>query len=270
MTYDSRETSAADGRPIEIFTFARGPIVWRYTSADEQQTVETQVYPPAVISRPPVKQGTEIARSVMSLRVPNNLAVLDQYRVVPPSDEVTLVIRQFHYGDSGIATIWTGVVIGVVFDEGEATIHAEPRSNGARSMGLRRCYQRQCPFVLYGPECGLNSGDFRTLGTATGISGVVITVPAADTPADGYFNGGWIEWLIAPGTYERRFIETHVGAAITVSAQPVGLEIGGAVRLYPGCDHKIDTCNSKFSNALNFGGQPYTPLKNPFGSDPVY
>lgn len=270
MTYDAREKSAADGRPIEIYSFARGSLTWRYTSADTDQVVETQNYRAVVIRRPNIQQGPEVARSVLSLVVSKNLDVLDQYRVVPPSDEVTLLIRQFHVGDGEYKAIWNGVIADVKFLQTEAAIVVEPRSNGLRRMGLRRIYQRQCPHLLYGPGCNLNAADFRVTGTVATVAGTVLTVPAADVPADGHFNGGYIEWQIGVGVFERRFIESHVGSSITISVQTVGLVAGMEVRLYPGCDRSLTTCNAKFSNVLNFGGMPYIPLKNPFGSDPVY
>lgn len=270
MSYDTLERSAADGRPIEIFAFARGSLAWRYTSADRDLTVETQAYRAAVIKRPKIQQGTEVARSVLTLTVPRTLDVLDQFRVVPPSDEVTVTIRSFHFGDIEIATIWQGVILGVTLNDDEATIQLEPRSNGLRKMGLRRQYQRQCPFVLYGADCTLARETFKVTGTVSSLSGVVVHVPEADAPADGYFNGGYIEWLVAVGVYERRFIASHVGDTLNLDVQTVGLAAGQQVFIYPGCDHAVDTCNTKFSNVLNYGGMPFIPLKNPFGSDPVY
>lgn len=270
MTYDARERSAASGEPVEIYTFARGSIIWRYTSADTDQTVETQLYRKATIRRPNIRQGVEIARSTLRLTCSDAIEVLDQFRVVPPSDEVTLIIRQFHLGDSEIATIWQGLIVDVKFGEDENEIVVEPRSNGLRRMGLRRIYQRQCPFVLFGPECKLNSADYRVTATVAAVNGVTLTVPAADALADGYFDGGWVEWQVGVGVYERRAIASHVGETLTLEVQTVGLIAGMEVRMYPGDDHSLATCNSKFGNVLNYGGMPYIPLKNPFGSDPVY
>lgn len=270
MSYSAREVSAADGRPVELFTFARGSFIWRYTSADRDVTEETNLYLAAVIRRPKIEQGTEVARSVLSLVVPRTLGVLDQFRIVPPSDEVVVTIRQYHFGDSDIATIWQGVILGVKFNDDEAVIQVEPRSNGLRRMGLRRPYQRQCPFVLYGADCRLAREDFRLSGATSAVAGVSISVPEADLLADGYFDGGYIEWEIAVGVFERRAIAAHVGAVLTLDVQTVGLLIGQPVFLYPGCDHSAATCGTKFSNILNYGGMPYIPLKNPFGSDPVY
>lgn len=270
MTYDTRERSADTGRPVELYAFARGPMVWRYTSADRDLVVETQTYAPAVIRRGNIEQGPEVSRAMLKLTVPRNLDVLDLYRIVPPSDDITLTLRQYHAGDSEIATLWQGVVVAVTFTGAEATIQLEPQASGLRRTGLRRIYQKQCPFALYGPDCKLNPAAHRTTGTVAAISGLTLTVLAAAGHPNGYFEGGYLEWLLVPGVYERRFILAHTTSSLDLDAPPVGIEAGAEVRCYPGCDHAIVTCDSKFANAVNYGGMPYIPLKNPFGSDPVY
>jgi uncharacterized phage protein (TIGR02218 family) len=270
VTYDARERSADLGRPVEIYSFARGSIAWRFTSADREVIVDTQAYEPAVISRSNIEQGPEVARSNMRLMVPANFPVAELYLIAPPSDEITLTLRQYHEGDGQTVTTWQGRVVSVRFSGSEAQIELEPQSSSLRRMGLRRTYQKQCPFALYGADCGLDPAAFRVTGAVAAISALTLTVLAASAQPDGFYEGGYIEWELAPGVFERRFIFEHTGSALVLDVQPIGLSVGETVRFYPGCDHSVGTCNSKFGNALNYGGMPYIPLKNPFGSDPVY
>lgn len=270
MTYDARERSADLARPVEIYTFARGSIAWRFTSADRAVIVETQTYQPAVIRRSSIEQGPEISRSGMKLTVPRDFNIADLYRIAPPSDTITLTLRQYHEGDGEVAVIWQGRVLSVSFSGSEAEIELEPQSTSLRRTGLRRIYQKQCPFALYGPDCKIDPAAYRVTGAVVTITGLTVSVLAAAAQPDGYYEGGYLEWLLAPGVYERRFIFEHTGSALVLDVQPLGLSVGEEVRIYPGCDHSLSTCNSKFGNALNYGGMPYIPLKNPFGSDPVY
>ena len=124
--------------------------------------------------------------------------------------------------------------------------------------------------MLYGSQCTVNRESLRIDGTVDSVSGNVITVPAADVPASGYLSGGYIEWEVESGIVERRFISNHVDAAVTVSSTVGDLPGGTQVKLYPGCDHTIATCDSKFSNSANYGGMPFIPLKNPFGGSPMF
>lgn len=45
---------------------------------------------------------------------------------------------------------------------------------------------------------------------------------------------------------------------------PYTIVTGTKVRLYPGCDKRLETCRDKFSNTINFRGEPYVP-----GSDEI-
>jgi uncharacterized phage protein (TIGR02218 family) len=270
MTYDARERSVQDGRPIEIFTFARDVQAWRYTSADRDVTVTSQVYRAQPISRSEIESTQEKARLGITITMPRTIEVAELYRVSPPTQAVTCIVQQYHEADAEVATLWTGRILSCEFAGAMATLRLEPLLTSIRRIGLRRMYQRQCPHVLYGPACQVNRESFRVDGTVASISGLVVNVAAAAGEADAWFAGGYLEYTAEGGAPERRFITNHAGPLLTVSSAPYGLAAAAAVKLYPGCDHAITTCTSKFSNAANYGGFPYFPLKNPFGGQPVF
>ena len=49
---------------------------------------------------------------------------------------------------------------------------------------------------------------------------------------------------------------------------PRTVAVGDKLRLYPGCDKRLDTCINKFSNVLEFGGFPYVPGSDHLASYP--
>lgn len=270
MTYDTVERSVQGGRPVELYTFARDTATWRYTSADRDVTVSSQTYLSRPISRSDIESTSEKARLGIRVRAPRTLEVADLYRVSPPTQAVTLVLQQYHEGDGQVATIWTGRILAVDFSGPAAEISLEPVYTSIRRIGLRRLYQRQCPHVLYGSSCKVARESFRSDGTVTAISGTSITVPAVSALAAGWFAGGYVEFIAEGGVAERRFILDSSGATIALASSAYGLSVGAEVKLYPGCDHSIATCASKFSNAANFGGFPFFPQKNPFNGQPVF
>lgn len=271
MTYDATERSADQARPVELYEFRRGSMVWRYTTADRDYTQDFQLYARAAIRRSGIEQGAELNRSNLRLTVDPDLALLDQFRAGSTTDPVTLTLLQVHEGDGQAVVTWTGRVLGVAtWRGGQAELVLEPVYTALRRNGLRRTYQKQCPHVLYSGACGVNPAQFRVEGIVAGISGVEVTVGAAAPFPVGYFDGGMLEWEVAASTYERRFIIAHSGATLTLQTQPLGLEFGGAVRFYPGCDHSTTDCGQKFGNLPNYGGMPYFNPKNPFGADPIY
>lgn len=270
MTYNDRERSAEAGRPIEIYRFNRDYQAWRYTSADREITVDSQIYQPRAISRSGIEDAEDMQRNNLTITAPRDLEVADLFRIAPPTMTVLCTISEFHENDSDVVVIWTGRIVDVDFRGLNAVITLEPVYTAMRRNGLRRNYQRQCPHALYGGGCRVNREAFRVDGVAEAITAATVQVTAASGQPDGYFAGGFIEYEVATGIYERRFILDHTGALLKLSNRPVGLENSQNVRVYPGCDHTIDTCASKFNNAVNYGGMPYFTQKNPFSGDPVY
>lgn len=82
-------------------------------------------------------------------------------------------------------------------------------------------------------------------------------------------NGWWVGGkILLEGV--PRFIVGHAGDTLTLSAAVPGLAQNAGFVVSAGCDHAPTTCDSKFGNALNYGGAPWFPIKNPFiGDSPV-
>lgn len=270
MTYDSRETSAAGGAPLELYRFSREHQAWRYTSADRELIVSSQSYQPRAISRSPIESTTDMRKSELRITAPRDLEVADLWRISPPTLPVTFVLQEFHEGDGEVITRWTGRILSVSFRGAQAQISLEPLYTAMRRPGLTRKFQRGCAHTLYEAGCNLNREAFRVDGTADGIGGAVVTCSAAASKPDGWFDGGYLAYEIDTGIFERRFIHAHVGPALTLTAYPAGMTLGMPLRLYPGCAHTSVVCDTKFGNILNYGGQPYFTQKNPFGGDPMF
>jgi len=269
MSYDAHESG--HGRPVDLYEFARAHLRWRYTSADRDITIAPHTYTSVTIERGPVEVSQEVERAHLEVYCAPTLEVVDQYRVAPPSDAITLILRQIHYGDDDPVVVWSGRILSVSWQSDRAVMRCEPVYTSVRRMGLRRRYQRTCPHVLYGRGCNLSHTAWMLSSTANNISGVHVQAPGISAMGDGYYAGGWIEWDTPSGVVERRHIMSHVGPTLELVSQPIGLLLGQAIRIYPGCDHTLATCDSKFGNVANYGGMPYIPARNPFaGLDPIY
>lgn len=269
MTYSTYEESHQDGQPVELYAFTFGSTVYRYTSADADIIHQTKTYESKTIARSPIEHTAEKARNSLTITVDPSLGVIDIFRYAPPCEIVNLVVYRLHRGDTDAATIWMGRVLNVTRDSDSAKIYGEPVYTSIKRPGLRRYYQRQCPHVLYSAACGVSSITNRQTVNVAGVTGATITVTGL-TGADGYFDGGYVEWEYQTGRIERRAIRQQVGSAIAMAWPMRGLAGGDIVSVYPGCDHTLATCESRFANHLNYGGMPYIPLKNPFDGTPIY
>lgn len=271
MTYDAIERSADQARPVELYTFARGAQLYRYTSANEDCVVSFQTFVRAPIERTEIEQGSELNRSGLSLTVPRDFVIARMWMIAPPSEVVALTVQQYHEGDGELASIWSGRVLGVSFEGARATISLEPIGTSIRRNGLRRPWQKLCPYVLGTRGCNVNLEAYKVTAMIDSVVGLTLTADELAAKPDGWFNGGYVRWSIPGGLIESRDIVSHIGMTVELDMTPLSLPNGTIADFLPGCDRTLGPAGcSKYSNVPNYGGQPYIPSKNPFGNDPIY
>ena len=268
MTYAATETSNQSGRPVELYEFTYGATVYRYTSADGDVTYGGNTYTAVPIARGAVEATNEVARLALEITCTRDLPVLDLFAVSPPEEVVLVTLRRLHAGDGEAIIMWMGRILNVTLNNASAEVHCESVYTSLKRVGLRRLYQKSCPHVVYGPGCALNRATYKATKTVSTVVGTTITVGSIGV-ADGYYAGGYIEWT-SGGVSHRRAIHSQTGGALVVSFSIPGIAASASVDLYPGCDHTLATCASKFSNSLNYGGMPYFPNKNPFAGVAIY
>lgn len=270
MTYDTRERSVELGEPVELYEFARGSIVQRFTSTDADFTLDANTYTSATLQRTPIEVSAERARNAITITCARSFPIADLFRVAPPSEVILVTVRRVHRGDTDAAVIWIGRVLNCEWSGGQASLNCEPVSSSLKRAGLRRKYQRQCPHVLYGQgpgQCGVVRATHSSTTTVTAITGLVLQVAALGTKP---WAGGFVEWEMPDGAIERRFITDFAGVNLTLSQAFQGITIGETVTVSPGCDHTMATCQTTYANLDNYGGFPFVPLKNPFDGTPIF
>ena len=270
MAYDTLETSIQDAEPIETYTFKANGISYGYTSSDADIQIGSIIHTPAAIKRSVIEQGSEMNRSDIKVSVALDNPVATLFMIQPPSDIVSLTITRIHRGDTESKVIWVGRVLGVRWTEYYAEMTCEAVFTSLKRPGLRRVYSYNCPHQLYGVGCFVNELSYKVTDDITVVSGSDVTVPAASGFSDGYFDGGFLHWISVSGKVDNRMIITHVGSILTLATPIYGMAPGDTADLYPGCAHDLSTCDTKFSNALNYGGFPYVPDVNPFGGSNVF
>lgn len=279
MSFIAQEQGVETSSPIELYDFTYDAVTWRYTSADAPFTDPgtLAVYDPIEIRRGAIEFANDFAKSGLEIEIIRTAEILDLFRIAPPSGVVSVTIRRVHRTDGAtqIVVIWKGRALGVTWATGTATMNCESIRASVQRFGLRSLFQLQCSKVLYSATCGVSRASEEVLGTVTAISGSSVTVSGATGYGDDYFAGGYGEWShVGLAANERRMISSSISGSgvVVMVGVPIGLAIGSTIRLYPGCDHTLDTCDAKFGNSANFGGFPHTPTKNknPFGGSAIY
>lgn len=271
MTFASNELSVDSGRPIELLQITYSQEQWNYTTAEVPITYGGSTYEPLPITRGKIQPTGDASKASLTFSVPHDTPVGDLFRVRPPSEIVTVTLFGEHYLDNDFQTLWKGRITSVDWRTPWLDLNCESVFSSLRRIGLRRRYGAQCGHVLYESKCAVDRNAFRLTGQVTLINGATLTMPASGSATSGYYAGGYAVWISdTTGAVERQMIIGSASGNIVLSSAPSGLAEGMIIDIFPGCDHFLSTCDTKFGNSLNFGGTPFIPQKNPFSGSTIY
>jgi uncharacterized phage protein (TIGR02218 family) len=265
MSYNDFELSVASGKPIECYKLIGSFRTYRYTSCDQQVIVNGETYDPVALKRGELQAGTQSDDTLtLEITLPFDAeAVLDYaYAASPP--RLDCEIRRVHR-DSSLGTdwvlMWKGKVTSFTIEGREAKLQVPSIFSRSLQGDIPACYwQSQCNFVLFDGRCKVVRASFAN--TATVLTYNDITLEVND---DGFDDAEMVAGEVVNNrTGERRLCLGNSVNVITVSFPFFDMQVGDTVTLYAGCDHSYTTCDTKFNNKVNFGGQPYINPDNPF------
>lgn len=271
MSFESRETSLADGAPLRLYHFARGVQSWRYTSGARPVTHQMLEYATVAggIADDGIRQTGQTTPDKLTLTAPADLEVAQLYRAAPPSMAVTLTVFALHQSEIDYVVVWSGNVRSVKWPKlDRASIVCAPLSEAMDSTGLRLTWDRSCPHALYSAACGVSAALWRTEGLVISIDGVSVSAGAFAGFPDGYFTAGYLEWT-TNGTTERRGVEHHAGDTLWLVGGTSGIPVGAVVQAYRGCQQTTDSCKT-FDNLPNYGGIPHLAGISPYDGRNIY
>lgn len=253
--YSTAERSG--GSPSEFYTFQRGTEVWRLTSGDAAATLAGLDFQPGHVMRAAVSQKKDAPGLQVVVTLSLDLAVA-QALMVESSLTTSVTIQRKQSAGDPVKVVLRGEVVSLKFAGDVVDLTVATIEHRFKTLIPKVLVQRTCPHALYGYSCGVNKEDFAVETTIASISGQVITV---DASAGGNM---WRNGMIRLASGQILFIADHVTSAITVWGHiPAGLAEDDPVTVYRGCDKLLDTCETVFDNAKNFGGFPNLPNRNP-------
>lgn len=276
MTFANFETSRDAGKPVDLYYFRYGSdasAYYAYTDADFPITVDhgdgPVTYEAVPIKRGEISSTGTLDKSTLEVMTARDVALADLFRVYPPAQVVTLIIRQSHLDDPDeeFPVVWTGrIVASSRRKDSSVSYSCEPVSTSMRRPGLRRHYQYGCPNALYGTQCGANKAAATVTATVDSISGTSVTLETGwnAQPVAKYL-GGMIEWTNDDGGQEMRTILRVTGDTLSCSGILRDLVPAATISVILGCSQQMGDCKDVHDNIVNYGGQPWIPLKNPIG-----
>lgn len=268
MSFETPELSVQDGAPAELLTFTYGTVTYRHINAPASRIIGGELYTSESFSIPNVASSAERARNSIDISVRRDHPIALLFRVTPPTQVITVTYGKVHNTDltEEVLTPFVGRVLNCDWAGIVGNLNCEPISQSQKRNGNCRKYGRTCTAALY--SCGVQLADFESATTVSSVSGLVLNV-AAVNPAYTY-RGGFVTWTDDDGNDQYRYIDGQTTTALTLTIPFQGIAATDAVRIAPGCDRSLATCNAVFGNGLNYPAFPLLPTKNPFDGTPIY
>lgn len=159
----------------------------------------------------------------------------------------------------GIITHRRGWLGEVSLQNGQFT--AEVRGLAQKlQQNIVELYSPTCRAVLGDTRCKVALGAFTSSGTVNTVTSRQVFISNAMTQAAGYFSSGEVQWLTGANAGRRMEIKEFSNKQFTlVLPMPNNVTVGDTFNAIAGCDKTFNTCFTKFSNAVNFRGEPYVP-----------
>lgn len=268
MTYASRESSIYSGKPIEFYRFVRGTDAWYFTNANVDTVFNGITYEAKNVSRGDVQQTEEVSAADVEFTLPDDdplvAAILND---VGPGVPILCTFFRNHVGElaTEARTFFVGTVVNLTIQGDEAQLQCSSAQFDFENPVTRIYYQRSCPFILYEPNtCGVDKAAFTVNATVSAVSTdrKQITLSGVGNIGAGskYYENGIVRF-----DGQDRFVTRQETDVIYLHVPfPAGPIVGQTVSVSAGCDHSVETCETRFSNEERFGGFPLIPLRSPW------
>lgn len=262
---------------IELFEFRTGDAVYRYTTRGQDRLWDGHSWVGTPLTRSNITNSTEMARNDVRIEFPLGHEFAMKFLGYGPDQATTLTLRRNRYNDpDDFYVCWKGRVADCDATDRIITVVCQSILNAAQNAGLIARMQKFCRRVLYNRGCNVDKELHAALTEVSAIDSRmrVLTCPSISLLPDNWFTGGMIE--LPNGAL--RYIVKSVGDQITLwrpSPEINNLIIESApltpiLKLFPGCDGSLSTCENKFDNLDNNGAFYWIPDSNPFGGGNVF
>jgi uncharacterized phage protein (TIGR02218 family) len=263
-TYDDDEESVRAGDVVEMFEFVGpGGLAWRYTSNDQQQVYNGNVFTPLAITCGELPADGISDAEALIIGLPAASPVPLAYALGNAFRRITLNVYRKQVRSGEVERVWSSSIAGSSIRGRMAELRSpSPLSDRLATEAPVFSFQQQCGNVLFDEHCRVLRTSFVFNALVSGANGDTLTLNTVGIHPDGWFNGGEI---IRNVDEEPVLILRQVGAVLTLAYPFRTIANGDAVTLYAGCDHLVSTCFTKFNdNVDNFIGAPLIPKADVF------
>lgn len=250
-------------------------IEYRYTSYDYSLVVEGKEFRSdgPVISREGTSQSLGIEVDNLSISIETNEST--KFGDVP-------VAQAFHNGildgarfklerifmdmhtptdtSTGTLVLFEGRIVEPELDRYVINASVVSDVDNLKLQMPRNLYTPGCLNTLFDSACGLLSADFA-VNTTIGANSTPSRILCDLSQPQGWFTQGVVEFLEGANIGIKRTVRLHESGALILTLPLLDMPaIGEAIRVYPGCDKRLTTCDNRFNNRSRFRGAPFVPV----------
>lgn len=281
MGFDFYDRSNHESRPIFLYEFSLGirrdggevdfsEISYNYASLPFDYEFGGITYKAAALTEDGASFQTVTQTNQFKITLPTSSEIAQIYKTLPPKCLIQVVVRQKQLEDDEAPIYWTGFITGVSHADVQTSVDCYDLISMLSDTSDRSYWSRGCNHTLYDHNCRVDKSKYAVIGNISSISGHVLTIPEAETKADGWFSNGFLEWgRWSETAVDRLSITNHKKDKITLSGI-VPFSTGDKVTLYPSCDFsKGDGGCSRFNNIDNYGGFTFMVGQSPFDGSAI-
>ncbi|WP_025095791.1 DUF2163 domain-containing protein [Acinetobacter soli] len=161
---------------------------------------------------------------------------------------------------AGTIKLFEGRIIEPEFDRNTIQASVASDLDELNVQMPRNLYQPSCSNTLFDHACGLNRANYAfetTIATGSTASRILCDI----NQPQGWFTQGVIEFLEGGNKGLKRTIRLHELDVLLLTLPLLeDPEVGQRIKVYPGCDKRLETCQNRFNNFSRFRGAPFIPI----------
>lgn len=161
---------------------------------------------------------------------------------------------------AGTLVLFEGRIVEPELDRYEINASVVSEVDDLKLQMPRNLYTPGCLSTLFDSACGLLSAEFA-VNTTIGANSSPSRILCDLSQPQGWFTQGVVEFLEGVNIGIKRTVRLHEAGSLLLTLPLLEMpEIGEAIRVYPGCDKRLDTCTNRFNNRARFRGAPFVPV----------
>ncbi|OTR96333.1 MULTISPECIES: DUF2163 domain-containing protein [Acinetobacter] len=161
---------------------------------------------------------------------------------------------------AGTIKLFEGRIIEPEFDRNTIQASVASDLDELNVQMPRNLYQPSCSNTLFDHACGLNRANYA-LETTIAAGSTASRILCDINQPQGWFTQGVIEFLEGGNKGLKRTIRLHELDVLLLTLPLLEYpEVGQRIKVYPGCDKRLETCQNRFNNFARFRGAPFIPI----------